>query len=455
MTRSLFYSFLLSFICTLGVAQVEQPLTRILFIYDASNSMNGRWESDSKHDVAKRLLSQALDSLHGRENVEMALRVYGHQSPLRYGQDCNDTKLEIGFGGNHSNMIRNRLKTITPMGTTPIAQTLIKTENDFPPCTDCRNIIILITDGIEECNGDPCAVSRALQRNGVILKPFVIGIGMDEDFKATFKCIGNYYDATDEKDFGEVLNIVISQALNSTTAQVNLLDVGEEPTETNVSYTLYNQHTGIDVYNHVHTMNSRGLPDTLYVDPVSEYRMVVHTIPQVEVENITLRAGQHNIIPADAGTGRLEVLMNDVRQDIPSVIVRKSGDMNTINAQKVNENERYLVGSYDLEILTLPRTYIYDVNVNQSATTKVEIPAPGLATIMRSTSGYGAIFQISPEGELIWVYNLTSNASSESVYLQPGRYKVVFRPSAAISTLYTKVKEFQIYTGQAVAVQIK
>ena len=41
---------------------------------------------------------------------------------------------------------------------------------DFPKCEDCRNIIVLITDGIEECGGDPCAVSRLFQQKKNHLK---------------------------------------------------------------------------------------------------------------------------------------------------------------------------------------------------------------------------------------------------------------------------------------------
>ena len=93
--------------------------------------------------------------------------------------------------------MKSALKSLKPKGTTPIASTLEKAGDDFLKCptNDCRNIIILITDGIEECNGDPCAVSMALQKKGIILKPFVIGIGLDLEFRESFECMGSFYDA--------------------------------------------------------------------------------------------------------------------------------------------------------------------------------------------------------------------------------------------------------------------
>ena len=64
-----------------------------------------------------------------------------------------------------------------------------------------RNIIILITDGIEECEGDPCAVALALQKNGVTLKPFVIGMALDLETIEAFKCVGNFFEAKDQESF--------------------------------------------------------------------------------------------------------------------------------------------------------------------------------------------------------------------------------------------------------------
>ena len=64
-----------------AVAQKKQaPVNRILFIFDASQSMLGRWQSGRKMDIAKDLLSNMVDSLRNIENLEIGLRVYGHKS---------------------------------------------------------------------------------------------------------------------------------------------------------------------------------------------------------------------------------------------------------------------------------------------------------------------------------------------------------------------------------------
>ena len=433
--------------------KIKQPLTRILFIYDASNSMNGQWEGQSKHTTAKNLLNTALDSLQGVQNLQVALRVYGHSKSYLTGQECNDTKLEVPFNFNNFNDIKSKLKEIKPKGTTPIALSLERSGDDFPYCKDCRNIIILITDGIEECNGDPCAVSLALQKNGIILKPFVIGLGLKDDFKKQFKCVGNYFDVTSPKVFGNVLDIVISQALNATTAQINLLDSYENPTETNVPMMLVNPIYNEVDYHYVHTINSRGNPDTVYIDPSINYDLYVYTVPKILKKGIKINPAVHNIIGVDAPQGSLSIYINTRSvQARPAAIVRKAGTMETLYAQPVGTTQNYLVGKYDLEILTLPRTYLKDVEINQSTNTKIELPNNGQVSLIRSYAGYGAIF-VKRNGELEWVMDLNRNAKSETVKLLPGNYKVMYRAKPDLNTKNTKWKDFSIKSGASTTIR--
>jgi Ca-activated chloride channel family protein len=162
--------------------------------------MYARMDNDTRVNVARRLLGKTLDSLEGTPNLEIALRVYGHTSPPNQ-RNCKDTRLEVPFRKNNFTEIKNRINAITPKGTTLIAHSLLQSAYDFPKEPFTRNVIILITDGIEECQGDPCAVSEALQSQGIILKPFIIGLGSTEDFKKAFECVGRYYDANTEQGF--------------------------------------------------------------------------------------------------------------------------------------------------------------------------------------------------------------------------------------------------------------
>lgn len=452
--RAITFLLLLSFGFLPAVSQAQIKLTktapqktRILFVFDASFSMFGTWQSGRKIDIAKNLLSSFLDSLKTISNLEVGLRCYGHQHGLTPQRDCQDTKLEVPIAKSAASIpaIQTVLSGIVPRGTTPIAYTLEQCGNDFPDATT-RNIIILITDGIEECDGDPCAISLALQKKGVVLKPFVIGVGLSGDI-STLGCIGKYFDVSNEASFTSVLNLVVSQALDNTTAQVNLLDQGGNPTETDVSMTFYDETSGAVRYEYMHTMNNRGLPDTLVLDPISTYHLVVHTVPEVEKHNITITPGKHNTIAVDAPQGTLSLSVSGI-SNYPSLsaIVRKHGECAAVNTQDFTKNQKYIIGNYDLEILTMPRIKMDNINIGQSKTTSIQIPQSGVVNLYKPGEGPGQIL-LEQNNKLTWVCNLNNLMTQENIVLQPGNYRVIWRSSQAHQTAYTVEKKFTITSG--------
>lgn len=111
-------------VCFLSSFGWTQKNTRILFILDASNSMNVDWNNNqTRMEAAKEVLIQEVEKLRGIPNLEIALRVYGHQTPVTNTyQDCNDTKLEVPFGINTVDAIKTKVKSIQAKGSTPIAR---------------------------------------------------------------------------------------------------------------------------------------------------------------------------------------------------------------------------------------------------------------------------------------------------------------------------------------------
>jgi Ca-activated chloride channel family protein len=231
--------------------------------------MYAPWNSNIKIEVAKKVMGEFLDSLKTMPNLELALRCYGHTTFFKPDRNCKDTKLEVAFDNAkvNSEKIKQRIKKLEPMGTTPIAFSLGECVADFTPKSNVRNIVILITDGIEECGGNPCQVSIDLQKKGIFIRPFVIGIGLDVKFADVFGCMGKFYDVSNEANFKDVLNLVLTEAINQTTVQVDLLDILKKPTETDVNMTFYEAGTNNIKYNYLHTINHRGNSDTLVLNP--------------------------------------------------------------------------------------------------------------------------------------------------------------------------------------------
>ena len=429
----------------------QEPVNRILFVFDASQSMLGRWQSGRKIDIAKQLLTNITDSLKDVKNLELALRVYGHQRSFP-PQDCDDTRLEINFIPSNifAERVKGKLSMIKAKGTTPIARSLEEAAADFP-IDNSRNIVILITDGKEECGMDPCAVSRLFAKKGIILKPFVIGIGLDKSWKDKLDCVGTFFDATNEKDFSNILNIVISHVVDNTTTQVNLLDSLGNPTETNVPLTFYDNFTDIIKYNFVHTMNNMGNPDTMIIDPVLRYKVVAHTIPPVESEVITIRPGAHTIIPLKTPQGKLKITIK-TKEDY-QFIVKKANQRETINVQKINNTQEYLTGYYDIELLTLPRQYFKNIRINQNQLTQLQIPSTGLANILLPANGYGGVY-LNDGDKLSEIFKFNGESNQYKLTLLPGKYTVIYRSKSSKKYIYTDEKSFVIKSGKSQLIKI-
>jgi Ca-activated chloride channel family protein len=449
--RFLFIAFL--FLSAQGFGQ--EKLTRILFILDASNSMNALWGgTESRIDAAKDLLAKAVDSLRGTANLEIALRVYGHQSPITATyQDCNDTKLEVPFGPNNFDNVKNRIRTIEAKGTTPIARSLEAAAGDFPD-QNSRNIIILITDGQEACDNDPCVIAKKLHDKGVKVTPFVIGLGLDLSYLEKFNCIGAYSDAETKDAFRNVLNNVVSKALSNTTVQINLNDTNKQAKETEVTMFLYEAGTKNLKYTFVHTINRFGNPDTLIIDPNLKYDLVVNTIPLLEKKNISIQKNTHNTIVVDAPQGYIKVrFINATKPYQIDARIMLKGNTNTLNVQKMNVSDKYITGKYDVEILTLPRTYT-SVDVTQSSTSYIDIPAPGTLNCKSINTVIAQVFVLRDGGVIEWVCNLDEVSKSTLTQLQPGSYRVVYRQKNMRSSMYTLQKDFRINSNKTTTLNL-
>lgn len=449
MTRIFMFISLMAFFSgiptSLTYAQSE-PSTRILFVLDASGSMYAKMDKDTRINVAKRLLTRMVDSMRYMPDVELALRVYGNRHD-KYEHNCEDTKLEVPFRRYNHVDIKESIAELRPKGTTLIAYSLQEAGYDFPKSAKCRNIIILITDGIEECQGDPCAVSQALQKQGIILKPFIIGVGLDEQYKSQFDCVGKYFEANTEESFQNVLGVVISQALNNTTSQINLLDQSGRPLETDVPVSFYDAKTKKLLETYVHTLNNMGLPDTIFLDPAYNYDMTVHTIPPVEIKNISLVSGRHNVIPANTPQGSLKLEVDGISNyNRLQALIKLPGQSEIINVHEFNSEEKYLTGKYDIEILSLPRIH-ETFEIGQSQTTTLKIPQPGKLNFYGRNDIIGGIYRMK-NGKLDWVCNVKTSAGKQVIVLQPGKYKLITRKNSDKNIINTKRQDFEIESGK-------
>ncbi len=426
----------------------KSQTTRVLFVFDASNSMKTNYNGTARIEVAKHLLMKYLDSLSTHPEYVFALRVYGSRVKYPPG-DCEDSHLEIPFQAGNEKKIKEFIRNLEPVGITPIGHSLTRSAGDFPD-TKAINTILLITDGIEECQGDPCLAVQSLQKKGILIKPCIIGIGLSKEQSSTLDCVGPYFDIEDPEGFRNSIQYITSQKAYKTTSQVNLLNVSSKPTETNVNMSFTDESSGKIFYNFVHSLNYKGYPDTLPLAIFPVYSLTVYTIPCKTVDGIKITAGTHNTIPVDVPQGNLLAARSSGIYDFNDQVkclVRESGATQTLHVCNLNNSEKYLVGKYDLEILTLPRTYALGNTVQQSVTNSLVVLDAGQVKITTSEYGDGCILKENGK-ELIWVCDLLSNATHQEFNLQPGFYKVTFRSKSSKQSIYTLEKRIIISSNK-------
>lgn len=149
-------------------------------VFDASNSMWAQIDGVSKMEIARQTLEETLDALP--DDLAVALRVYGHRHK-REERNCQDSELLVSFEARGREAIRRAIASIKPRGQTPLGYSLEQVAGDFGGFVGER-AVVLVTDGLESCGGDPVAAARALQHDARIpvhVISFGLGSGEDED----------------------------------------------------------------------------------------------------------------------------------------------------------------------------------------------------------------------------------------------------------------------------------
>ena len=433
----------------------KPKVTRILFLLDASGSMMAPWEGQPRWAVAKRMLSKMADSLNAYPNLELGLRVYGHQHP-NSEKNCQDSRLEVPFAPRNAKAIKDKLATLKAQGNTPITYSLEQSANDFPTDKASRNVLLLITDGLESCDADPCLASISLQRKHVFLKPFVIGIGAERDFGQQLACLGQYYNAAEVETFRTVMNDVIAKTLSKTTVAVNLTDERGRPVESNVNMTFVNNVTQQPEYNYVHYRDSQGKPDVVDIDALQSYDLEINTVPPVREKSITIKPGADNVLTYKTPQGTLW-LQNPPITPNPygklQAVVRAQGSPATVVSLPFGMRQKLLTGNYEVELLTLPRT-VRRISIKQGQQTTVTYDAPGTLNITSDLKGYGSIYQINDDESQTWIYTLPENSSKVNLPMQPGAYRIVYRTKTSTGSKYTDVRNFTINSGRTTSVAL-
>jgi Ca-activated chloride channel homolog len=188
----------------------EDNSKAIIIVMDASGSMSEPAPgAASKMLMAKKVLEQVLSKIDN--NIPVGLRVYGSSTP---SPDpviaCQDSILLVPVGlGNRGQMI-NKLRGLKPSGATPISYALREAVEDLKYVDVKEKKVVLISDGMETCAYDPCALAASMKKRGVNIEFNVVGFNVNNDIQAKnqLECIakstdGKFYTAETSAELAE------------------------------------------------------------------------------------------------------------------------------------------------------------------------------------------------------------------------------------------------------------
>lgn len=204
--------FLLTFSCFGNHLSAQSGNSPILFIYDASGSMWGKLGNETKKEAAAKVLVNTVNGLESEQKI--GIMAYGH----RIKSDCKDVELLVGLENDSKSKVITAIENINPLGKTPLAYSAELAISKIKEAKS-KTTIILVTDGIESCNGDLCEVIRLAREEGIEFKMHIVGFGLKDDETEALKCAakqgdGNYYNAEDASQLADVLDDAINQKIN-------------------------------------------------------------------------------------------------------------------------------------------------------------------------------------------------------------------------------------------------
>lgn len=448
---SLLFSFQL-------LAQSEAP-SPIIFIYDASGSMWGQMEGKTKMEIAVDVLSTTVNKLPENQNV--GLVAYGH----RKKGDCEDVETLVSMENNSKGKITSSLKSIKPLGMTPLAYSATQVIDGLR-LSKKKATIILLTDGIESCNGNICDVINKAKKEGIDFKLHIVGFGLKAGETEQLKCAakagdGNYFDAADASGLGEALNQVVTETVDKPKGNVSVYAVknGVAIDALVKAYDVVAKRAPISV---------RTYKDTAYFYlPPSKYNFEVAPLEGTDVKMTTVEGIQsfedkivHKTISFDGGKIGVTTTNNGKHWDCMVKVLDENGKT-AANLRTYNEPKEVEVnpGIYKVTIQALGEmkgleTYTEIENV--------KVDASGIKSISYNYSTGTAFIDAKADGNsidsvvTIDEVNSGKNVAGGRTYdrgkdflLNPGNYKVKVAPLGNYKDRKAQTITIEVKEGEA------
>lgn len=195
-------------------APTASAATSALIVFDASGSMWGQIKGKPKIEIAREVVKDLVENL--ASETELGLMVYGHR---RKG-DCEDIELLIPVGKVDKAAFIRTVEEIMPIGMTPITASLTLAAESLR-YQENKATVILVSDGLETCDADPCAAAKKLKELGVDFTAHVIAFDLTPEETEQLRCVaeatgGKFFPASDAASLKDALKLAVSAAASKT-----------------------------------------------------------------------------------------------------------------------------------------------------------------------------------------------------------------------------------------------
>lgn len=192
----------------------------IMVVLDASGSMWGQIDGTTKIEIVRSAVLDLADSWQEKQ-VNVGLIAYGHR---RKG-DCGDIEVLSDVKPVVSEVFSSTVNKLNPKGKTPLGAAVRLAAEELK-YTEEKATVVLLSDGIETCQVDPCALGAELEKLGIDFTTHVIGFDISSEEEGQLACLaentgGRYIPARNATE--------LNDALTQTTEVVDA-DVEQAPT---------------------------------------------------------------------------------------------------------------------------------------------------------------------------------------------------------------------------------
>ena len=186
----MFGKFISSSALVFGATLAASPVTandaaeRAILVLDASGSMWGQVEGTPKITIARDVIQGLLDDWN--PDVELGVTAYGH----REKGNCSDIETLVPVGAVSGDRVMSAIGSLNPKGKTPLTDA-VRQAAETLKYTEERATVLLVSDGKETCDADPCAAAAELEANGIDFTVHVVGFDLTEEEKEQLQCVAD------------------------------------------------------------------------------------------------------------------------------------------------------------------------------------------------------------------------------------------------------------------------